>query len=121
DYRALVYQFGSDRITIRAKGTPDTRTEDWSFAEAFAWRPTDFGQHGGAGQPLPVGHSTQTTNRIWFGRADESQPEWVKKSVETTNRIWIGQPDGAANRSQPVRSETNRTSPSAGSGRRPMR
>ena len=28
-----------------------------------------------------------------------------------------GQPDGAANRSQPIRSETNRTSSAAGSGR----
>lgn len=36
--------------------------------------------------------------------------------------LWIAmtfrdEPDGAANRSQPVRSETNRTSPAAGSGR----
>src|ERR1035437_9744215 len=70
DHRGLVYRFGSDYITIRAKGAPGTRTEDCAFEEAFAW----------------------------------------------TNRIWIGQPDGAANRSQPVRSETNRTSLAAGSG-----
>jgi len=48
DHRGLVYRFGSDRITIRAKGTPDTRTEDCAFDGAFAWRSTDFGQHRGA-------------------------------------------------------------------------
>jgi len=41
----------------------------------------------------------------------------VSRSSESTNRIWIGQPDGAANRSQPVRSETNSTPAAAGSGR----
>jgi hypothetical protein len=34
-----------------------------------------------------------------------------------TNAPPLGQPDGAANRSQPVRPETNRTSVAAGSGR----
>jgi hypothetical protein len=38
-------------------------------------------------------------------------------STQTTNRIHIGQPDGAANRGQPVGSDTNRTSAAAGSGR----
>src|SRR5258706_8522902 len=41
----------------------------------------------------------------------------VRRSTEATNRIRIGQPDGAANRSQPVRAETNSTSPAAGSRR----
>jgi hypothetical protein len=40
----------------------------------------------------------------------------VAHPSETTNRIKIGQQDGAANRSQPVSSGTNRTSPTAGSG-----
>jgi hypothetical protein len=35
----------------------------------------------------------------------------------TTNKTHIGQPDGAANRSQPIRSETNRTPAAAGSDR----
>jgi hypothetical protein len=34
---------------------------------------------------------------------------------------YIIEPDGPANRSQPVRSETNRTSAAAGSGRSPLR
>ncbi len=40
----------------------------------------------------------------------------VRRSTETTNRIRIGQPDGAANRGQPVGSQTNRTSAAAGPG-----
>src|SRR5205823_2799245 len=48
DHRGLVYRFGSERITIRAEGPPSVRTEDCAFAGAFAWRPTDFGQHRGA-------------------------------------------------------------------------
>ena len=68
--RVLVYRLGPDRITIRAKGSPGTRTENCTFVGAFAWRPTDFGQQ-----------------------------------------------RGAANRSQPLPSDTNRAPPSAGSGR----
>ena len=41
----------------------------------------------------------------------------VRPSTQATNRIRIGQPDGAANRSQPVRSGTNDTSAAAGSRR----
>jgi hypothetical protein len=41
----------------------------------------------------------------------------VTPSAETTNRTQVGQPDGAANGSQPIRSETNRTSSAAGSRR----
>ena len=41
----------------------------------------------------------------------------VRPSTQATNRIRIGQPDGAANGSQPIRSETNRTSSAAGSRR----
>jgi hypothetical protein len=69
-YRGVVYRFGPERITIRAKGAPGTPTENCTFAGAFAWRPADFGQQ-----------------------------------------------RGAANRSQPVRPQTNQTSAAAGSGR----
>jgi len=72
EYRGLVYRFGSDRITVRAKGTPGTRTENCTFAGAFAWRPAD-----------------------------------------------VGRQLGPVNRSLPVRSETNRSPPAAGSGRSP--
>ena len=41
----------------------------------------------------------------------------LRRSNEATNRIRIGQPDGAANGSQPGRSETNRPSGAAGSRR----
>ena len=41
----------------------------------------------------------------------------VRPSTQVTNRIRIGQQDGAASGSQPIRSETNRTSPAAGSRR----
>ena len=41
----------------------------------------------------------------------------INRRTETTNRIRIRQQDGAANRSQPVGSQTNRTSATAGSGR----
>jgi hypothetical protein len=41
----------------------------------------------------------------------------VRPSTEATNRVRIGQPDGPANGSQPIRSETNRTSSAAGSRR----
>jgi len=40
-----------------------------------------------------------------------------KHSTQTTNQIKMGQQDGAANGSQPIRSETNRTSSAAGSRR----
>jgi hypothetical protein len=39
------------------------------------------------------------------------------KSIDPKWRKLLGQPDGAANRSQPVRAETNPTSAAAGSGR----
>ena len=70
EFRAFVYRLGPDRITIRAKGSPGTRTEICAFDGAFVWRPADFGQQ-----------------------------------------------RGAANRSQQVPSDTNRTPPAAGSGR----
>src|SRR4051794_17362368 len=38
--RALVYRFGSDRITIRAQGAPGTRTEACAFDGAVAWKPS---------------------------------------------------------------------------------
>jgi hypothetical protein len=57
-YRALVYRFGSDRIMIRAKGTPRTRTEDCAFAEAFVWRPTDFRHRGAADRSQPIRSET---------------------------------------------------------------
>ena len=41
----------------------------------------------------------------------------VKPSTDATNRIQIGQPDGAANRGQPVRSQTNQPSAAARPGR----
>ena len=46
-YRSLLYRFGSERITIRAKGTRDKRTEDCVFAGAFAWKSSAFGQPAG--------------------------------------------------------------------------
>src|ERR1043165_1998761 len=46
-----------------------------------------------------------------FTGAGHSIP--VKPTGQTTNRISIGQPDGAANGSQSIRSETNSTSSSA--------
>jgi hypothetical protein len=46
--RALVYRLGPDRITIHAKGSPGTRTENCAFVGAFVWRPSDFGQQRGA-------------------------------------------------------------------------
>jgi hypothetical protein len=42
------------------------------------------------------------------GYAKLTQAEWKRQRVE---------PDGAANRSQPIHSETNRTAAAAGSGR----
>jgi hypothetical protein len=50
-----------------------------------------------------------------FTGAGHSIP--VKPASQMTNRISTGQPDGAANGSQPIRSETNRTSSAAGSRR----
>jgi hypothetical protein len=41
----------------------------------------------------------------------------ASRSTETNNRIRIGQQDGAANANQPIRSQTNRTSPTPGSRR----
>ena len=41
----------------------------------------------------------------------------VRSSTGVTNRVRIGQPDGPANGSQPIRSETNTTSGAAGSRR----
>jgi hypothetical protein len=41
----------------------------------------------------------------------------TRQSTQPINRIHISQPDGAANRSKPVNSETNRTPTAAGSGR----
>jgi hypothetical protein len=37
--------------------------------------------------------------------------------AQSTNGVWTGQPSGAANRSQPGRPDTNRTSAPAGPGR----
>jgi hypothetical protein len=65
--RVLVYRFGSERITIRAKGTPDIRTEVCEFAGALAWKPTDFGQHrGSADRSQPI-HSETNQAKVPAG------------------------------------------------------
>jgi hypothetical protein len=98
----LSYRFGEEEVTI---GTSAVFGRDLDpLSSKFT----------GAGYSWPVRHSPATTNRIWIGQATGSLPEWAKKSPQTTNRIQIGQPDGAANRSQPIPSETNRTSSAAG-------
>ena len=101
----LSYRFGEEEVTI---GTSAVLGRDLDPLS---------GKFTGAGYSWPVRRSTETTNRIWIGQATGSLPEWAKESAETTNRIRIGQPDGAANGSQPIRSETNRTSSAAGSRR----
>jgi len=49
--------------------------------------------------------------------ADPLTGRFTRASAQTTNGVWVGQPGSAANRSQPVWSETNRTAVPAGSGR----
>ena len=54
-------------------------------------------------------------HRYW-----EANPTLVKMGQEDLARLskrWEAEPSGPANGSQPIRSETNRTSPAAGSGR----
>jgi hypothetical protein len=105
--RGWLYRFGSKEILIDSTGGPVTPLTDRGFAGARVISLEKLRQRNGA----------STTNRIWIGRADGSQPDWAKKPAETNDRIWIGQPDGAANRSQPVRPATNQPSAAAGSGR----
>ena len=53
----------------------------------------------------------------WFTGAGYSLPVTQPQPTEGTNRVLRGQQDGPANGSQPIRSETNRMSPAAGSRR----
>jgi len=46
-----------------------------------------------------------------------SKAEDQIRQAQQWSRKFLGEPEGAANRSQPVRSETNPTSSAAGSGR----
>ncbi len=94
-YRMLwVYRFGAGQIMIRSTGGPATSPMDRGFAGAIVRAPENS---------VTVGRSATTTNKVWIGRADGSQPEWVKQAEQATNRIWIGQPGGTTNRSQPIR------------------
>lgn len=100
----LEYRFGEDEVTI---GTTAVFGRDLDILSS---------KFTGAGYSLPSGRSAETANRIWMGRATGRLPDWAKEPGAKTNRIRVGQPDGAANRGQPVGSETNRTSAAAGPG-----
>ena len=68
----LSYRFGEEEVTIHTTAT-------------ISEGPLK-GQFTGAGYSLPSGHSATTTNKIWMGKADGSEPQWAKRSSETTNR-----------------------------------
>jgi hypothetical protein len=52
-----------------------------------------------------------------YGTNAQRWAEWAELRKKAVGHTSGSQPDGAANRSQPIRSETNRTSAPAGSGR----
>jgi len=87
----LSYRFGEEEITIHSSAVLDKDLDALS------------GKFTGAGYSLPAGHSTSTTNKIWIGKGDGSQPEWAKEPTGTTNRIGGGQ-GAAANGLSAVRS-----------------
>jgi hypothetical protein len=76
----LSYRFGEGDVTIHTSAVLGKDLD------------ATTGKFTGAGYSLPAGHSTSTTNKIWIGKADGSQLDWVTKPAETTNQIGTGQP-----------------------------
>ena len=72
--------------------------------------------HGTFGTPTDLPKVLQEPWKAgWKSGTTVGSDRWIAESKR--QREMLGQPDGAANRSQPVRSDTNQTSAPAGSGR----
>jgi hypothetical protein len=65
--------------------------------------------------------SLQRHTGLAYGTNVEHWTEWAQQQRGAAANTTSNEPDGAASRSQPIRSETNRTTAAAGSDRRPLR
>ncbi len=66
---------------------------------------------------LRVVAALQHYTRLDYGTNAQRWAEWAELRKKAAGYESSREPDGAANRSQPIRSDTNRTSAAAGSGR----
>lgn len=68
----LVYPFGEGHVNIAT----DATISDGPLSGKFT----------GANYGLNSRDSATTTNKIWIGKADGSEPEWARKLLQMTNR-----------------------------------